>query len=824
MRKAFRPELLILPILLGTLSFYGLYQNKAFFTTYPDSIYIYLINGTNLANGNLDIGHYDNPGTPVHLLAGLIIYITHFFADHGGSVYKDVFSNPEFYLNVCVNVMLMLLLASVYLTARFVYKYTQNITIALLFQLLPICSFFTIHYLLLIRICPENLIILSLIYYYAFLFVNSYLREQNKTIVYKDHIVFFSFMSALLVTTKMTCLPLLIFPLFYVENLSKKITYLFLTMLFALIILFPVWAKFPEMYDWFTGLATRSGNYGQGHEGVKAGMLFSNILALFRHEYFFTIGYFVLLVSIIIGFIKRKWENYFFKFILASFIVCTSQLILASKQFGFHYLIASQLLIIPCYISVYKIFPFKIREKYFLVTLFTICAAWFTFKTSQSLKITERENTLYESSISSKKYSELPKIITTGYQGSCFTESALRFGGCYGGPAFHYGNYVLKKLYPNSFFYDLGFTDNVVNWWDIRFSPLEFFHKNPQVIIYFRSMDEESEMKMIHKLTGGFEKAVKEIKLLEYNPKTDERFYSILIDEDKLNLFYDKTEKFVFDFENLTKDRSLFISNDKKSTIGGVEFLTTKNSFSKNNSILIPKDGYVCCTTFVVNPGDLLDVSMKCFSPDRPAGITISAAVNPSVFNKSCEAIVEDIGNGWKKINLHAIIPLNCTESKMNFCLYYFGRKKCYADDLNITILRNKNTALSTISFIAGKHFVLKTANNSFWYINKDSVITATTKDETQAEIFEAIGMGNGKIALKTLKGKYVCADRNRNSLLIANRDVAYDWETFAIGIYDKNTITLKSSNGNFVGFPDDKMNVVNAANQRKELFEIIEK
>lgn len=821
--KRFRIELLIIPVIYGILAFYGLYQNKFFFTTYPDSIYIYLINGTNIAAGNFAIGHYDNPGTPVHLLAGLIIYITHLIADHGGNVYKDVFSNPEFYLSVCVRVMLLLLLASVFITARFVYKHTQNITLALLFQILPVCSFFTIHYLLLVRICPENLIILCLVYYYAFLFVMSYLRENGSTISNKEHVVFLSFISALLITTKMTCLPLLIFPLLYIERLQKKIVFIILTLLFALIILLPVWGQFRAMYHWFTGLAIHSGNYGQGNGGININELFSNMSALLHHEYFFTIGYFVLSVSTLIGFMKRKWNNYFFKFTLASFIICSSQLILASKQFGYHYLIASQLLIVPAYISIYKTYSFKLVEKHFLIILFVICASWFSYKTNQSLNGTKQENYIYQSFISSKKYSEIPKIITTGYQGSCFNESALRFGASYGGPSFYYPNYIFKKLYPNSFFYDLHLSENTVDWWDIKYTPIEFFQHHPQAIVYFIRMDEESEIKMINKLVSGFEDAVKEIKALEYNPLTDERFYSVTVDENKLNLTYDTTEKIVFDFENLTDDKSLFSSDDKKNTISGVEFISAEKSFSKNKSILIPRDTYVCCTTLVVGPGNLIDINVKCYSPDRPVGITISASSNPEIFNKSSEAIVDEPGNDWKKINLHTIIPFDCTEKNMNFCLFYWGKKKCYVDDLEITIFKNSAIMPPNSSLLIGKRFILKASNNKFLSITKDSVIAANAAEKSGAELFEAIDMGNGKIALKTTQGKFLCADRNKGSQLMANRNSAFEWETFEVKVVNNNSITLKSSNGNFIGFSDNQTNIIGATIQTKDVFEFIE-
>ncbi len=268
-------RLLILPLVYLILAYYGLYQNKAFFTTYPDSIYIYLVNATNIASGNFDIGHFDNPGTPVHLLGGLIIFITHLFVG-SRTTYEDVFHNPEFYLSVCVNVVLWLFVFSLYFSSRYIYKNTKSSAITYLFQLLPICSFFTLHYLLLVRLCPENIIIIILLFYYSYLFVKAQRIEQKMLSEEGNSVLIFSLVSALLVTTKITTLPLLVFPLFYLPRFSNKIKYVILTTVLMGVILFPVWPKFPEMYDWYTGLATRTGNYGQGKEGVKVSDLIPN--------------------------------------------------------------------------------------------------------------------------------------------------------------------------------------------------------------------------------------------------------------------------------------------------------------------------------------------------------------------------------------------------------------------------------------------------------------------------------------------------------------------------------------------------------------------
>jgi hypothetical protein len=817
--------LLIFPLIYLILGYSGLQYNKAFFTTYPDSIYIYLVNGTNIASGNFNIGHYDNPGTPVHIIGGLIIFVTNLFVGKKGeTLYNDVFSNPELYLNVCVIVILLLFIISVYLSARYIYRNTNNLILAVLFQLLPICTFFTIHYLLLVRLCPEDLIILILVYYYAFLFIQSYPIEGSEVIKNKKNLIIFSIVNAILITTKITVLPLLVFPLFYIPTLKQKIKYVFLTILFSLLILFPVWPKFPEMYDWYLGLATRSGNYGQGQDPVKLADLISNFLTLLKYDLFFTISYFILFLSIIVGLVQRKYRTGFYKFILGAFILSSFQLIAASKQFGYHYLIASQLIIIPSLICAFKLFFPSAKEKYFLIVLLLFAGTLFSFKTKEYVESnTIGENHIYESFINSKKYTDIPKIITTGYQGACFNESGLRFGASYGGPTFYSGNYTLRKLYPNSFFYDLHLKDNVVNWWDVRFSPLEFFQAHNQAVVYFIRESEEEEYKMMHTLTQSFEYAVEEIKLIEHNPKTDEKFYLVKVNKDRLISFSDHPEKLSFDFEKVNGDGSLFISDDNRKTIGGTEFSSDGMSFSKNRSILLPPDSYACCTTLVVKPGSLIDVSIRYNSPDRPAGITVSSASDPNIFNRSTESIMQRFDNGWKEVKLHCLVPLDCSDTKMNLCLFYWGKKKCYVDDLTITI---NNPLEPDNKFIVGKKFILKTSFEKYVTVDSRDASLTCTKKMSSASLFEAIDLGQGKVGLRTTNGKYVSVDRGNKNKAFANRDQALSWEMLEAYKLGDNKIALKSSNNNFISInsPQKDSVLIDANNQSREVFEYIEK
>lgn len=93
----------------------------------------------------------------------------------------------------------------------------------------------------------------------------------------------------------------------------------------------------------------------------------------------------------------------------------------------------------------------------------------------------------------------------------------------------------------------------------------------------------------------------------------------------------------------------------------------------------------------------------------------------------------------------------------------------------------------------------LKASNNMYVAINADSLLVADQPDASKAEVFEKVDQGNGKLALKTSKGKFVSDDRGRNNNLVANRVVASEWEQFEIIALGESKVNLKSSTGKMV-------------------------
>ncbi|MCW3103494.1 MAG: conserved rane protein of unknown function [Bacteroidetes bacterium] len=821
--------LLVLPLVFCLLWLYCYYQSKTFFCTYPDSTYIYLINGTNIASGNSAIGHFDNPGTPVHLLGALVIYIVHLFSGKG-IAYEDVLADPEFYLRFCAGTFGLLLLLSIYLSARFILKHTGNLLLALFFQLLPVCSFFTVHYLLLVRMCPENLIIAVLLGYYAFLWVLCYKRDKFPESAFsrRSHLLLFSFVSALLVTTKMTCLPFLIIPLFFLPKFSQKAWYALLTLVLGAIMIYPIWPKLPEMYNWFTRLATHSGRYGQGAEGVSADTLTSNLVKLFQHDLFFSAGYFILIGGLITGLLKKKQKENFYRLMLGAFIVCTVQLALASKQFGYHYLIASQMLIIPALAAMYYVMDRPQPRKAGYV-LFGLCLAIFGFKVSEGLRPYKETNKIYESSLEAKKYKDVPKIITTGFQGACFIESGIRFGASYGGGAYHNTNFFLRRQYPNSYFYDIQEPRNLIWKWDMRLSPEQFFVGKPQVLVYFIQMQESEELNVLKKITAGLDSIVKNIRLEKYNEATGERFYMLEIDTVKARPHYAEALQYKYDFEKQDDAHSVFLSSPGSPAIGEATLASTEKHVSGMHSIKIPPGQYTCCTSFDAAPGDAFDISVKSHTPDRPIGITLSGVTHPEFFDNNCEVITSDAGDGWQLINLKAVVPVESPLQKVNFCLYYFGYGAGYADDLNITICKSNKVKEEPVpaGLAEVRKFILKASGGNYIALGEGMQLAAIEPDAAKAEVFEKVELADGSFALKASNGMFVCDVRNKGSVLVADRKEAREWESFRFIGTGLSAVNIKSSYGMFVcadHSTDEKLSADKIRPSTWETFELIKK
>ena len=104
--------------------------------------------------------------------------------------------------------------------------------------------------------------------------------------------------------------------------------------------------------------------------------------------------------------------------------------------------------------------------------------------------------------------------------------------------------------------------------------------------------------------------------------------------------------------------------------------------------------------------------------------------------------------------------------------------------------------------------------------LGQDGRITCTRKTVRAWEEFRVMKLNEGCIALIACNGKYVSADRNKEGLLIADRNAVHDWELFLVEPYGEY-VALKATEGKYVSRREDKNGVLFASAQQVGLWEL---
>jgi Fascin domain len=107
---------------------------------------------------------------------------------------------------------------------------------------------------------------------------------------------------------------------------------------------------------------------------------------------------------------------------------------------------------------------------------------------------------------------------------------------------------------------------------------------------------------------------------------------------------------------------------------------------------------------------------------------------------------------------------------------------------------------------ISSLRVYIQTDQLTYWramYGGSDS-LSALISRPTDWEKFEIIYLNTGKVAIKTLTGKYVCAEDGGGNILIANRDTMGDWEKFSIIPQPNGKVALRTHNGKFIQYDND--------------------
>jgi len=471
----------IIPIVFFIYFLFLYSQRVPFYHSYnSDPQYIHLFSGLNLAQGIVEIGNLDNPGTPLQVIEAVVIKLTHYFSGEK-PLPEDVLANPEKYLRVVNHTLLLISTILIFFLGFVSYKQFSNLWISFLFQLSPFSTWTIFTSFLLVS--PEHVLIIASLF--LLLVLVPFLEEKQATL---KKIVLLSAITGFGVATKLTFIPILIIPFFLISGIKQKFMFSFLSIFFFFLFISPALPHFDYFISWIEGLIFKQGHYGSGEEGIlNTHSFLTNLKNKFLYEKTLTF-------SVAFGFASwiflkiNKINNKQTTFIIASVLALLIQVFISSKDIHLRYLVSGLMFSLPI-VLVSFIALLDIKFKWFEITKFypflILFVLFIFFKLDDVLILSKsHENSSYEklTNFLEKEYPKDETIYLLGYR--CTSQAyALHYGSLHAGN--QRNNYwkILNKLYPNTYLYPWYERQNACTWTDtLSFS--EIFEKQKTIVFF----------------------------------------------------------------------------------------------------------------------------------------------------------------------------------------------------------------------------------------------------------------------------------------------------------------------------------------------------
>ncbi|MCF8358754.1 MAG: hypothetical protein K9H26_08360 [Prolixibacteraceae bacterium] len=320
-----------LSLLAGLLIFA---KAAPFYVKSIDPEYPYLINGLNCALLRFDmIGHTDHPGTPFQLFCGIVMRLTYMFAGKGWSMSVDVMQRPEFYLSA-VSVSLTVIQAVLLAVIGKIGAKNLSLSGIIILQLTP---FFNEDFFRLFERCnPERFMVITMLLFIV-VWIKYYVsvdQNQRKFAVWSGIILAMGF------ATKFNYLPVLILPLFLLQNWKDRGVYAGVGVISFMLFLAPIWGKFREYRSFISDIVKHDGLYGSGSEQVfNATVFFHNLKMIIVNNPEISIFFVLVLALLVILFREKIKDKKRILFFAGFLLVAVLQVLIVSKHFKNHYLL-----------------------------------------------------------------------------------------------------------------------------------------------------------------------------------------------------------------------------------------------------------------------------------------------------------------------------------------------------------------------------------------------------------------------------------------------------------------------------------------------------
>lgn len=640
-----------------------------------DPEYIYLVNATAICNGKF-VGHIDNPGTTVMQIGAASIAVKHLFSNPDNlPLVEHVFTDPDPFVVAIRFVFLILNAVALFFLGWFAVKKTGSLWLALFLQLSMFITANTLDHVW-TKMSPEPVLFLvSCIYSIAILF---YFAEKEKNSW--KYVLIFALITGAGLGTKATFLPLVLFPLVVLPTYKKKITYLFGIIPSFVLFTIPAIPEYERMYFWFRKLISHSGKYGHGEQQIiDAKTYLPNITKIVENNLIFGIsialGILILLVVVISKketFVTRKLH--FLAGLIASSVF--GVLLIAKQYNGNHYLIPVLLLTgITVFFIVENIFNKKGKRKQLTLAVFTIILfGLLSWKQPAKLKYADYGYQITNAEMDSTKvmlerdFSDY--TIIHYYPFSLNKFSALNFGDVYTKRKMLP---QLKKMYPNTYFYDFGM--NLMQYWNAEIFLEDVVEFNGNKILLLGGPRDEKLLPELEKRGLPFSKIYKgriqafyELDSVKFKQNTPKKVI---------------VKKVVCDLETTTSDNQIFLDT-LGNRFGAAWPRSNKTARSGKHSVKMDEKTEFALEYVIDSLKTGTNYEIEVWrKADNYSGRLVVGVTKPNIFYKAQNDFITS-ENGWDLIRIKFSVAENMQNETVKVYLWNKDKKLCYFDDLTI--------------------------------------------------------------------------------------------------------------------------------------------
>jgi|GEM_PF-2334940 len=672
----------IVPLMLLIFMIFRLAEIHYFYQGWYDPVYAYLMNGLTFALGSNDIGHTDNPGTPLQLFCALVIRLTAFFRGTH-DLTTDVLTNPESYIRIISLLLIFLNCIFLWVLGLFAFKNLKSRNLAISIQLLPLLSFELVKFLPIVA-C-ESVVTFSSITIAACVILIEGGKGRNKWLF-----ILITFFSALSISTKISSLVILIVPFFFFKSLKTKTFYLFFTLLFILLFISPVMDKMGNFVNFIKGIATHTGSYGSGEaKMIDWTIFFESIHKMVLKEFTFTLHLLLLPVGLFV-IVKRKISLSLRRLYMAVTLATLIQVLVVARHYSFHYLMPIFALVMPLHgyfwIRYFQQKMGNLSTRIFSLVTIVLVLAVFTrliIKNQFEKRLTNPVEVT--SNIVKSELKGTYIILTDNNNGGVFIEPALRFG--YGYSANTMRNRyapVLASVYSGNYLWNCrdGFTD-----WTGSYLPLDLFSRFKEIYLYAgvgnckkSTIDISAMIELV-----GMSDFVKLEKVFE-NEKSGEVIVLATVDTALIRQYNQPQLVVETGVEELTANGENIKSTNEQFTFSGGEFQS--NQFARNGKsslLLTSSNPFGLSFSIPVSKGKRYKAELWQRSLGQKQVLIIASATKSEVLYRTSDKKENQSGK-WTSTQLNLSLPENYPEDSINFYLWNPENDSVWIDDFKLMV------------------------------------------------------------------------------------------------------------------------------------------